>query len=141
MKIASDLIELKTDKEIGFYDITEKLAEKTKAAGIKNGFVIAFVQHTTAALRVNENESKLLKDLLRVLEKIAPKKEKYEHDIKTVDSRINGHAHCKSLALNSSESIPIKDGKLLLGTWQSLFFIELDGPRNNRQVMLQFIGE
>lgn len=56
------------------------------------------------------------------------------------DERINGHSHLKSLFLNSGELIPIVDGKLALGKWQSIFFIELDGPRN-REVLLQFVGE
>lgn len=141
MKVKSDVIKLKTKDKIGFYDITGQLKEKTGKTGIKNGLVVAFTQHTTACLRINENESKLMNDLLDTLERIASSKQAYKHDLKTVDDRDNGHAHCKSLALNSSESIPIKDGKPLLGTWQSLFFIELDGPRPERQVILQFIGE
>ncbi|MBI5884689.1 YjbQ family protein [archaeon] len=141
MKVINGVLELETKQKICFYDLTEKLVQAARKSGIKNGLAVAFVQHTTAALAINENEEKLMADFLRVLEKFASSKGKYRHDLKTVDSRINGHAHCKHLALNSSETIPIKDGKLLLGNWQSLFFIELDGPRPKREVVLQFIGD
>jgi secondary thiamine-phosphate synthase enzyme len=75
------------------------------------------------------------------LEKLAPKNGKYGHDINPVDGRKNAHAHLKSLLLNSSESIPVQNGKMKMGNWQRVFFVELDGPRNERKIIVQVVGE
>jgi secondary thiamine-phosphate synthase enzyme len=113
-------------------------------SGVVAGVAHVFSRHTTAAIRVNENEPLLLADLQRLLERLAPLGS-YEHDDMTrragvlADEPVNGHAHCRHLLLGASESVPIIDGVLALGRWQSIFLVELDGGRR-RQVTVHAMG-
>lgn len=104
---------------------------------INNGIVNVFTKHSTSAICVNENEKGLLADLEKVLKDLVKENDNYRHDF--IDN--NAASHLRAFLLGSSETIPIVDGRLDLGTWQSIFFIELDGPRTNRTVELTFIGE
>jgi secondary thiamine-phosphate synthase enzyme len=97
--------------------------------------------HTTARLTINERESELQRDMVEFLTRLAPAEGEYRHNHHTVDGRANAHAHLLGLFVNASETIPITDGALVLGAWQSIFFVELDGPRAEREVQLQVIGE
>ncbi|MFQ5860780.1 MAG: secondary thiamine-phosphate synthase enzyme YjbQ [Dehalococcoidia bacterium] len=128
-----------------FIDITEQVARCVTDSGMHEGFVVVFSQHTTAAVRVNENEPLLLHDMEQFLERVAPRNGSYRHNdftIRTVnmteDECPNGHAHCQQLLLGTSETIPFLDGRLQLGRWQSLFLIELDRPRP-REVLVQVV--
>ena len=105
-----------------------------------------FSEHTTAAIRINENEPLLLRDMARTLRQIAPPNAYYEHNDfgrRTVnmnpDECANGHAHCQHLFLASSETIPVIEGRAALGTYQRVFLIELDHPRM-RTVLVTVIG-
>ena len=138
-------IEIDTKEKIEFMNMTKAVQEKVDESGIKNGFAVVFTQHTTAAVKVHETETEadraLIKDSLEFLERIASSEGNYRHDKSNVDGRPNTHAHLKSLMLNSAEVIPLREGKLLLGTWQSLYFIEMDGPRRKRKVIVEIVGE
>lgn len=119
-------------------DIAAILNEINKGDGrIGDGVVNVFTRHSTSAIRINENERGLLADFEKALKDIVKEKDNYKHDF--IDN--NAASHIRAFLLGSSESIPIMDGRLNLGTWQSVFFIELDGPRTNRTVELTFIGE
>ena len=119
-------------------DIAAILNEINKGDGrIRDGVVNVFTRHSTSAIRINENERGLLVDFEKALKDIVKEKGNYKHDF--IDN--NAASHIRAFLLGSSESIPIMDGRLNLGTWQSVFFIELDGPRTNRTVELTFIGE
>ena len=119
-------------------DIAAILNEINKGDGrIRDGVVNVFTRHSTSAIRINENERGLLADFEKALKDIVKEKDNYKHDF--IDN--NAASHIRAFLLGSSESIPIMDGRLNLGTWQSVFFIELDGPRTNRTVELTFIGE
>ena len=118
-------------------DIVAILNEINKENKIDNGIVSIFTKHSTSAIRVNENEKGLLLDFEKVLKDIVKEKDNYKHDF--IDN--NAASHIRAFLLGSSETIPIVDGRLDFGTWQSIFFIELDGPRANRTVDLTFIGE
>ncbi len=118
-------------------DIVAILNETIKENKMENGIVNIFTKHSTSAIRVNENEKGLLLDFEKVLKDIVKEKDNYKHDF--IDN--NAVSHIRAFLLGSSETIPIVDGRLNLGTWQSIFFIELDGPRTNRTVDLTFIGE
>ena len=96
-----------------------------------------FTKHSTSAICVNENERGLLVDFEKVLKDIVKEKDGYRHDF--IDD--NAASHIRAFLLGSSQTIPIVDGRLDLGTWQSIFFIELDGPRRGRTIDLTFIGE
>ena len=119
-------------------DIAAILNEINKDDGrIRDGVVNVFTMHSTSAIRINENERGLLADFEKALKDIVKEKDNYKHDF--IDN--NAASHIRAFLLGSSESIPIMDGRLNLGTWQSVFFIELDGPRTKRTVELTFIGE
>ena len=119
------------------FEIIDIAAMINNEIDIKSGIVNVFSKHSTSAIVVNENESGLLKDLELMLSDLVSDKYSWQHD--RIDN--NAKSHLKSFLLSSSETIPILDGKLDLGTWQSVFFVELDGPRNNRTVDLTFISD
>ena len=118
-------------------DIVAVLNEINKENKMDKGIVNIFTKHSTSAIRVNENEKGLLLDFEKALKDIVKEKDNYKHDF--IDN--NAASHIRAFLLGSSETIPIVDGRLDLGTWQSIFFVELDGPRTNRTVDLTFIGE
>ena len=103
-----------------------------------------YSHHTTAAIRINENEPLLLEDFRRLLERLAPVGG-YEHDDLArrrdvpPDEPLNGHAHSRHLLLSTSETLPVTGGRLDLGTWQSIFLVELCSPRV-RRVTVQVMG-
>jgi secondary thiamine-phosphate synthase enzyme len=137
---------VRTERAPQFLDITEKVKETVERTGIKQGIVTVFTRHTTAAIRINENEPLLLADMEEFLKRLAPKDLYYRHndfEIRThnmtEDECPNAHAHCQHLILGASETIPVVEGKLALGRWQRIFLVELDRPRE-REVCVQIIG-
>ena len=145
MQIINKLIELETDKGIGIYNITPQIEKLLHLTSVRNGQVLVFSRHTTTALAINENEERLLEDVKIHLEKLAPASGSYLHNylhLRDVpdDEPINAHSHLMAMMLSTSEVIPIVDGKLALGTWQSILFFELDGSRK-RSVSVQISGE
>jgi secondary thiamine-phosphate synthase enzyme len=145
MKFLSQTFAIRTEKGPQFIDITDKVQEVTKQAGIQNGFAVVFSKHTTAAIRINENEPALLTDMEQMLEKIAPSCQDYAHNrfahaLSTNGERPNGHSHCQHLLLGASEAIPIAGGQLIFGRWQRIFLVELDHGRE-REVVVHLVGE
>ena len=134
MTVKTHSIKLNTSKNFEIIDITSKINE---LIDVENGIVSIFSKHSTSAIVVNENEQGLLNDLEFTLNNLITDKFTYQHD--RIDN--NAKSHLKSFLLSSSECLPIKNGHLDLGTWQSVFFIELDGPRHNRTITLTIIGE
>ncbi len=132
--MSSKKLILNSSRNFEIIDITAMINNEID---IKSGIVNVFSKHSTSAIVVNENESGLLKDLELMLSDLVSDKYSWQHD--RIDN--NAKSHLKSFLLSSSETIPISDGKLDLGTWQSVFFVELDGPRNNRTVDLTFISD
>lgn len=145
MQIKNEIIEVDTSKGICIYNITPQIVKLLDVTSVKNGQVLVFSRHTTTALAINENEERLLEDLKLHLGKLAPPSGSYLHNdlhLRDVppDEPMNAHSHLMAMMLNTSEVIPIVDGKLALGTWQSVLFFELDGPRK-RTVFVQISGE
>ena len=134
MTVKSNSFKIDTNKNFEIIDITSKIND---LLDINEGIVSIFSRHSTSAIVVNENESGLLADLEFTLDNLITDKYSYSHD--RIDN--NARSHLKSFLLSSSESLPVKNGKLDLGTWQSVFFIELDGPRRSRTVTLTMVGE
>jgi secondary thiamine-phosphate synthase enzyme len=137
-----------THEPIQFLDITEQVVELVRVAGLREGVANVFSRHTTAAVCIQEAEPLLLRDLREFLERAAPANAHYRHNdfrVRTVhmhdDESPNGHAHCLQLMLGTSQSVPVAAGELLLGTWQRIFLVELDGPRAAREVIIQVLGE
>lgn len=137
-----------------FVNITHQVADMAKEWG-KSGIVNVFSKHTTCCIWLTEDELLHKVDVRFFLDKMAPrfknpegdqKNIKYLHDIISLreevpeDERINGHSHIRSMFFNSSETIPIDEGKLMLGDWKSIFLIELD-PVREREIICTFIGE
>ena len=132
--MSSKKLILNSSRNFEIIDITSMINDEID---IKSGIVNIFSKHSTSAIVVNENESGLLNDLELVLGDLVSDKYSWQHD--RIDN--NAKSHLKSFLLSSSETIPISNGKLDLGTWQSIFFVELDGPRKKRTVNLTFISD
>lgn len=139
-------IRFETAHPTEFVDLTARLRDEIRRSGLKNGRVHLQSLHTTLGLAVNENEPLLLRDFANLLERVAPTGATYEHDDFSrrvdisLDEPINGHAHCRQLLLTGFATLLVEDGELVLGRWQSVFAVELDGPRQ-RQVAIQLDGE
>jgi len=118
-------IEVQTSQETELVDITERVKEIVRDAGARDGFCVIYTPHTTTGIIVNENEAGLREDILSTLGKIVPKGAGYQHD--QIDH--NAHSHLRAILLGPSATIPIENGSLVLGTWQGIFLVELDGPR------------
>ena len=117
-------IEINTSKRVEVVDITSKVEELVEGDGI----AIIYTPHTTTALIINEAESGLIEDIINILQKLIPTGAGYKHD--RVDD--NADAHLRACILGNSLVIPVENGKLMLGTWQRILFVELDGPRRRR---------
>ena len=117
-------IQTKTRTEL--IDITDRVRAVVKDSGIKDGICVISTRHTTGSILVNENERGLRTDILDMLKEIVPENKNYAHN--SIDN--NADSHLRATLLGMSETIPIEDGHLVLGTWQSIFFVELDGPRD-----------
>ncbi|HEY9802055.1 MAG TPA: secondary thiamine-phosphate synthase enzyme YjbQ [Leptolyngbyaceae cyanobacterium] len=145
MPIVNQVIEIQTETGINIYNITPQIKDFLAYTQIRNGQVLVFSRHTTTALAINENEERLLEDIKVFLRKVAPETDSYLHNdlhLRDVpeDEPINAHSHLMAIMLNTSEIIPVVEGQLGLGTWQSVLFFDLDGPRK-RTVFLQVTGE
>ena len=128
---------LSTSKKQELIDITDKINSITKKSKIKNGICNVFAAHATAAIIINENyDPNICLDLIDALNKLIPSGI-WRHD--KIDG--NADAHIKSAILGPGETIPIKNGKLQLGQWQSLMFVELDGPKSNRKIIVTIIED
>lgn len=134
MTVKSNSFKIDTSKKFEIIDITSKINE---LIDIEEGIVSIFSRHSTSAIVVNENEKGLLQDFEFMLNKLVSDKFSYSHD--RIDN--NASSHLRSFLLSSSESLPVKNSRLDLGTWQSVFFVELDGPRRARTVTLTMVGE
>jgi secondary thiamine-phosphate synthase enzyme len=135
---------LQTGEGIQIHNLMESLNEEITKSGIKEGMVNIISRHTTTALAINEYEPRLLDDLRSFFNEIAPPDKPYKHNDLHLrdcppDEPKNAHSHILAMLLSSNESVPLVNGRLLLGKWQSVLLFELDGPRQ-RQVGVQIIG-
>lgn len=139
-----------TAKKIEFHNITKDVQEFVDNTNIKNGIVTVRSLHTTSSIYINENEKGILKDLELLLSKIIPEKAYYHHDDfskrpKEADDeygdRKNAFSHLKSMLVGNSVTLGVVNGKLTLGKWQSIFFLELDGPRTDRMIEILAYSE
>ena len=147
MKVKTEKLKLTTKKQFEVVDITAKVEAVLASSGIANGVLTVFTPHTTASVKLNHNEPLLLQDIMKRLYHLVPVDISYSHDIFEIRSgaeageRSNGHAHVKSFFLGASESIPVEGKKMVLGSKQSIFFVELDGGRTDRQFVVSVVGE
>ena len=117
-------IQIQTGERVDVVDVTDEVAAAVPA-DVARGVCTVFVPHTTAGVVVNENESRLLADLERALDNLVPLDGAYAHD----DIDDNAAAHLRAALLGESASVPVVEGDLSLGTWQSVLLVECDGPR------------
>lgn len=115
---------VKTEQPTAMFDITQEVQNVVKESKVKQGICIVFVPHTTAGITINENaDPDVVRDFMMEINKIVPFEDGYNH------FEGNSAAHIKASMMGFSESIIIEDGRLLLGTWQGIYFMEFDGPR------------
>ncbi len=120
------MIEIRTRKRVEIIDITEKVEEFVK--DVEDGIALVYTRHTTTAIVINENEPGLLEDIINILNRLVPSNAGYMHD--RIDN--NADSHLRAILLGNSVVVPVINGRLDLGTWQRILFIELDGPRTRR---------
>jgi len=133
MRFHEESLKVKTKKMLEVIDVTEDVRQVLKRSDVTRGLLNLWVAHTTACLAVNEHEEGLWEDLLTVLTRLVPVKGEYHH-------KQNAHAHILSSMIKPGVSIPVVNGEMKLGTWQSILFIELDGP-SEREVNITVMGE
>ena len=131
---------LGTTRAMEILDLTETVRHWVRETGVRQGLLTVMSPHTTARITINEREVALQQDMVAWLEQLAPADRPYGHNHAPVDDRANAHAHLLGLFLNATESVPVVSGELVLGGWQSLFLIELDGPRPLREVQLHLLA-
>ena len=145
MQMVAHYLTVDTTDAIDILNITAAIQQQVDAAGVQQGQVVVFSCHTTTALTVNEDEERLLVDIKTYLRKLASPQDRYLHNdlhLRDVppDEPINAHSHLMAMTLGNSETIPIVHGQLALGTYQSVMLVDLDGPRQGRQVLIQICG-
>jgi secondary thiamine-phosphate synthase enzyme len=142
MRVACETLTVHTEENQQFLDITKRVRDEVARLGILNGILVVNTLHTTVALFVNEVQSALLHDLGVLLQKLVPRRDGYRHDDPRYSDcdRTNGHAHLRAMLLGRSLALPLADGEMGLGQYQSIILAELDGPRD-RQVSLQVVGD
>lgn len=134
MNVFNEKIVFSTNGEIEFKDLTGKVHDVVKKSGIKNGLVHVFAPHATGVIILTEHEPNLDQDVKDFLEKIIPKHGNYRHPS-------NAHSHLRSMLLSPDKTLPIIDGHVIFGTWQSLVFIETDVHSRQRTIIMQVLGE
>jgi len=119
--------QVRTSTQTELINITHSVREAVKKIGVEDGICIVFVPHTTAGVTINENaDPDVIHDILMELNKIVPFKDQYRH------TEGNSPAHIKTSLVGCSEIVLVESGRLVLGTWQGIFFCEFDGPRNRK---------
>lgn len=152
MKIYKKNLTYKTKEFLHFLDITNDVQKAIQESSAMDGMVLIYSYHTTAAIRINEKEKGLVKDFKLLAKRIAPKETYYHHNDLTIRTEnlvcdkgasdcLNGHSHMLHLLMGAtSETVPVAGGKLVLGTWQRIFLVELDVARK-RNVLVKVLGE
>jgi len=138
MSVETKELHFDTPGEVEIVDITEKVNSKLRESSIKEGIVTIFVPGATGAITTLEYEPGLVQDLPDALERLFPKGIGYEHEYRWHDG--NGHSHVRAAFLGPSLTVPFRDKRLMLGTWQQVVFIELDNKRRSRRIILQIMG-
>src|SRR3974390_1830641 len=137
MSVFRRRLELSTRTHNELVDITSKVQIVVSESGVRDGLCSVFTPHATAAITINENDHENIgRDFVKAMGKMVLEHDGWLHD--RVDN--NGAAHIKSALVGPSETIPVEDGKLALGTWQNVFFCEFDGPRQMRGVVVTVVG-
>ncbi|PMP84070.1 MAG: hypothetical protein C0175_00715 [Caldisericum exile] len=128
-----EIINLRTSKREEMLEITDRVQEIVKNSKVKSGLCVVYIPHTTASITINENaDPSVKKDIINYLSKLIPEGSNYSH------LEGNADAHIKASIMGQSRTIIVENGRLILGTWQGIFFVEFDGPRT-REVFVEII--
>ncbi len=137
MKVYFREITFSTDRRYQLVDITYEVEKAVAESGVRNGICLVFAPHATAAIVANEHEGGLMQDLLRKIQEEFPRDGGWLHN--RIDD--NAAAHLGSAFLGADRVFPVREGKLVRGTWQNVFLVEMDGPRYRRRVVIEVLGE
>lgn len=133
LKIVNKVLKLSTRGEIDFIDLSDEVQYIASDSGIKNGIVHVFAPHATGVLILTENDPALLEDIRAFLEELVPKRGNYQHPS-------NAHSHLRSMVLPPDKTLPLIEGRVAYGTWQSLMYVETDVHRRERKIIVQVMG-
>ena len=139
MAVKTINVHLSTRGNADIHNVTEQVARAVSESGLKNGSVTIFTPSSTSALTTIEHESGALNDLRRLFEEIIPTNREYAHNARWGDG--NGHSHVRAALLGASLTVPFVNGRLTLGTWQQIIFIDFDNRSRQRELILQAMGE
>jgi secondary thiamine-phosphate synthase enzyme len=139
MTTALDSLRLRTEARDEIIDITEDVQRVVSGSRIREGVACVFVAGSTAAITTVEHEPGLVADLQGAMDRLYPKGDDYEHHRRWGDG--NGHSHVRASMIGPSLTVPVVDGRLLLGTWQQIVFMELDNKPRTREVHVRVLGD
>ena len=139
MTVKTGSISLSTKSDIDIHDITDAISNIVSSSGLKAGTVTVFCPSSTSALTTIEYESGAVSDLKRLFDEIIPQNREYAHNARWHDG--NGHSHVRASLLGPSLTVPFVEGKLTLGTWQQVIYVDFDNKPRRRELVLQIIGE
>lgn len=134
MKIHAESITVQTKGEGDIIDLTDRVQGVVERSGVRTGVVQVYASHTTVAVLLQENDPRLVEDLRKTLDRLVPSSSVYSHPE-------NAHSHLRSLLFGPCKTAPLRDGKLQLGTWQSVLLAEFDTRPRNRTIVVQVLGE
>lgn len=138
MNIVHHVISFPTSSGTDVIDITREVEDRVQSSGIANGNLLLFISGSTASLTTIEYESGVVNDFKKAIERIAPQGIPYEHDRRWGDG--NGYAHVRAALLGASLHVPIRESRLLLGTWQQIVLLDFDNRPRTRDVYVQILG-
>jgi secondary thiamine-phosphate synthase enzyme len=139
MTVKTLSIQLSTRGDADIHDITEQVTRKIAQSGLKDGTVTIFCPSSTSGLTTIEYESGAISDLRRLFDEIIPQNHEYAHNARWHDG--NGHSHVRASLLGPSLTVPFVNGRLTLGTWQQIIYVDFDNRPRSRELVLQLIGE
>ncbi|MEW6241645.1 MAG: secondary thiamine-phosphate synthase enzyme YjbQ [Chloroflexota bacterium] len=139
MTVKSFSIRLSTRGDADIHDITDQVVDHVIQSGFKNGTVTVFCPSSTSGVTTIEYESGALSDLKRLFDEIIPPNREYAHNARWGDG--NGHSHVRAALLGASLTVPFVNGRLTLGTWQQIIYVDFDNRPRKRELVLQVIGE
>jgi len=137
--IVTEYVEFQTRGNADMIDITADVKDAVQKSGLDAGVVVIFAPGATGALTTIEYEPGLVEDMKWALERVAPKDRDYAHNLRWGDG--NGHSHIRASILGPSLTVPFIEGKMTLGTWQQIVFLDLDNRPRSRKIVVQIMGE
>lgn len=135
-RVYHETMTLSTSRRFQLIDITKDVEDIVKRSNVKDGICIVFAPHATGAIIANENEVGLVDDITMFIKELTQVNREWRHN--RIDD--NAHAHIGSAIISSERVFPVINGKLLRGTWQNIFFVEMDGPRMQRTIIVIVLG-